>query len=50
MLKNKDGLTYRLIFNMGIPIHVKDGLYIETGPRWYHDSYFYISYNGNPYT
>ena len=22
----------RLIFNMGIPIHGKDGLYIETGP------------------
>ena len=24
----------RLIFNMGIPIHGKDGLYIETGPRF----------------
>ena len=24
----------RLIFNMGIPISGKDGLYIETGPRW----------------
>ena len=24
----------RLIFNMGIPIPVKDGLYIETGPWW----------------
>ena len=23
----------RLIFNMGIPIPGKDGLYIETGPR-----------------
>ena len=23
----------RLIFNMGIPVHGKDGLYIETGPR-----------------
>ena len=23
----------RLIFNMGIPIHGKDGLYIEMGPR-----------------
>ena len=23
----------RLIFNMGIPISGKDGLYIETGPR-----------------
>ena len=26
----------RLIFNMGIPIPGKDGLYIETGP-WYHE-------------
>ena len=30
-----------LIFNMGIPILGKDGLYIETGPRstlhWYHN-------------
>ena len=25
----------RLIFNMGIPIPAKDGLYIETGPRSY---------------
>ena len=25
----------RLIFNMGIPIPRKDGLYIEAGPRWY---------------
>ena len=24
----------RLIFNMGIPISRKDGLYIETGPRF----------------
>ena len=24
----------RLIFNMGIPIPGKDGLYIETGPCW----------------
>ena len=27
----------RLIFNMGIPIPGKDGLYIETGP-WIHPS------------
>ena len=31
----QDGLTDRLIFNMGIPIPGKDGLYIETGP-WLH--------------
>ena len=24
---------YRLIFNTGIPLHGKDGLYIDTGPR-----------------
>ena len=29
----------RLIFNMGIPIPGKDGLYIETGP-WYIDRSF----------
>ena len=28
----QDGLTNRLIFNMGIPIPGKDGLYIEMGP------------------
>ena len=28
----------RLIFNMGIPICGKDGLYIETGPRSFHVS------------
>ena len=28
----------RLIFNMGIPIPGKDGLYIETGPCWHQQS------------
>ena len=35
----------RLIFNMGIPISGKDGLYIETGPDLY-DGIFYIPKDG----
>ena len=32
-VKDKTVSRDRLIFNMGIPIPGKDGLFIETGPR-----------------